>query len=434
MNRRVLVNLVFFATIGVVLTYWAIGSVLQIDLHHPPYTLTADFEDSPGLQSGYDVGYLGTPIGRIRHVRLEEGHVEVEMAIEPDHRIPEGSQFAVRRKSAVGEPYVDIIPPDGADEDGPFLEEGAHIPIEQTITPLSYSELFHALDDLVGTIPEDDLGTFMREFANAIDGRAGSIRDLITGGDDSLETFAEHSELLERATASFARLSRVFADHGDSLGQGLENTRALTGSLANARRDMERVLTDGDSLATRTADLVAGSEEDLTCIIDGLSTVTVGLDRPEVLAALEELLGSAAGARDVWRDIIAWEPDGPYVRAIPPLNVGGEAPVPVYPSPRPLPDVASPVGCAEMDPNGAPGGAEAAGPGGRGTADAGASSAADPGPNDHTAPELASSDDDVGGGGFNPLLVILGLLAVASIAAIRPWRFRHSGTKPPLGR
>lgn len=427
MNRRIVVNLIFFASIGVVLGLWAIGSVLQIDLNHPPYTLTADFEDSPGLQSGYDVGYLGTPIGRIRHVDLVEGHVEVEMAIEPDRRIPEGSQFAVRRKSAVGEPYVDVIPPEGAGAEGPFLHADDHIPVEQTITPLSYSELFNALDDLVGTIPEDDLGTLMREFANAVDGRAGSLRDLITGSDDALETFADHSELLERATASFSRLSRVFADHRTALGEGLENTRTVTGTLASARADMERVLTDGDSLATRTADLIANSEADLSCVIGGLSALTAGLDTPEVRAALQNMLATAPDAAAVFRDIVAWEDDGPYIRAIAPLNVGGTEDVPVYATPHQLPAVAEPTGCPAMTPNGAPGGAEAAGPGGQGAADAGPSSAVDPGAPDRSADEVASSDDEVGGGGFNPLMVILALLGIAAIAAIRPWRWRPGG-------
>ena len=120
MKPRVLANLAFFAVIGIVLSVWAIGDVLQIDVRNPPYEITAEFTNSPGLQPGYDVGYLGTPIGRIRSVDLEEGHVSVRLAIDADRRIPEGSEFAVRRKSAVGEPYVDIIPPDSPSQIGRY--------------------------------------------------------------------------------------------------------------------------------------------------------------------------------------------------------------------------------------------------------------------------------------------------------------------------
>ena len=52
MKPRILVNLGFFAILGVLLGTWAVSDVLQINLRHPPYEITADFEDSPGLQPG----------------------------------------------------------------------------------------------------------------------------------------------------------------------------------------------------------------------------------------------------------------------------------------------------------------------------------------------------------------------------------------------
>jgi phospholipid/cholesterol/gamma-HCH transport system substrate-binding protein len=423
MRTRIVVNLAFFAVIGVVLAIWAVGDVLQMDLQDPPYEITADFEDSPGLQSGYDVGYLGTPIGRIRDVELAEGHVEVTLAIDDGREIPEGSSFAVRRKSAVGEPYVDIIPPEGATVDGAMMEPGDHVPVERTITPLSYSELFAALNDLVASVPEDDLATLLDEMATALDGRSGSIRDLIVGSDDALATFAENADLLESSTASLSRLARVFADHRSAFSEGLANTEVVTGTLADARADMERVMVDGNSLATRTADLLDESGSDLSCTIGGLSAVAGRLNEGEVLAALADMLRTAPDAAAVFRDIVAWEDDGPYIRAIPPLNIGGTDPVPVYPEPRVLPDVAAPTGCDALATGGALGGAGTEGAGGSGEVDGGPTPANDPGPDSELAAEEASSDQEVGGDGFNPLWIVLGLLGVALLAALRPWRF-----------
>ena len=426
MKPRILVNLGFFAAIGVLLGIWAVGDVLQIDLADPPYEITADFEDSPGLQPGYDVGYLGTPIGRIDDVDLADGHVEVTLAIDDGREIPEGSSFAVRRKSAVGEPYVDIIPPEGAEPGGPAMSEGDHVPIGRTITPLSYSELFSALNDLVATVPEDDLGILMHEFAAAVDGRAGSLRDIITGGDDALDTFAENADLMERSTASLSRLTRTFAEHRGSLDQALVNTELVTGSLANARADLDRVLEDGHSLASRTAALLDTSGDDLSCVFGGLSSLAARLDRPEVLAALETIFATSADARGVFEGpdaAVAWEADGPYIRAIPPLNVGGTDPVPVYPEPRVLPEVRGVDGCPELAAVSTPGGSDAAGPGGTPEVDGAPSPAGDPGADPDLSGEEASSDREVGGGGFNPLPILLALLAVAVVAAVRPWRW-----------
>jgi phospholipid/cholesterol/gamma-HCH transport system substrate-binding protein len=275
----------------------------------------------------------------------------------------------------------------------------------------------------VASVPEDDLATLLDEMATAVDGRAGSLRSLVTGSADALDTFAENADLLESSTASLSRLARVFADHREALGQGLDNTQAVTGSLANARADLERVMVDGDSLATRTADLLAGSGDDLSCTIGGLSSVAAGLDRADVLAALQDLLATAPDAAVVFRDVIAHEADGPYIRAIPPLNVGGGPPVPVYPEPRVLPAVEEVPGCPALGGAGAPGGSDTAGPGGAGEVDAGPSPSRDPGAPDEVAARPTSSDQDVDDGGFNPLLLVVGLLVVALVAAVRPWRF-----------
>ena len=423
LDTRVMVNLFFFASLGVLLCIWAVSNVLQMDVLNPPYEITADFEDSPGLQSGFDVGYLGTPIGRIRAVDLEDGHVRVTLAIEDGRQIPEGSSLAVRRKSAVGEPYVDVVPPEGVGRDGPFLEEGAHIPIDRTQTPLSYSELFDALNDLVSSIPEDDLATIFDEMATGLDGRADSFRQMITGGDDALETFAENSELMEEFTANMARLVTTMAEHRDSLGAGLENSELITRSLADANADITRVLESGNSLATRTADLLAENKPEVTCFFHGLGELVVRLGEPETLAALSNILATGPRADHVFDDVVAHEADGNYIRAIPPLNVGGEGEdAPVYAEPTQLPAIPAPVGCDASGAEAAPAGAGAAGP--DGTAESAATSpAVDPGPDADLAPNLASSDDEVGGSGFNPLWIVAALLATGLISATRPWRW-----------
>jgi phospholipid/cholesterol/gamma-HCH transport system substrate-binding protein len=421
---RILLNLSFFAALTVALGIWAIGDVLQIDLHNPPYRITADFVDSPGLQTGYDVGYLGTPIGTISHIELQEGRVRVTLSIDPDNRIPEGSQFAVRRKSAVGEPYVDVIPPEGAALDGPTMDPGDHVPVEDTITPLSYSQLFSALNDLVASVPEDDLATLLHEMATAVDGRTGSLRDLITGGDDALDTFAENADLMEHTMASMSRLVRVFADHREAMARGIDNSVVVTGTLADARADLERVMTDGSDLATRTADLLDESGDDLSCTIGGLSALAAGLDRSDVEAALAELFQTAPQAAAVFRDVVEWEDDGPYIQGTPPLNVGdGAEDVPVYDHPRPLPDVAAVPACEPVGSGTAPGGAGTAGAGGSGDVDGRPSPAHDPGAPDEVAATPASSDQQTGGDSFNPLWIVAALLALALVAAIRPWRF-----------
>lgn len=427
MNRRVAVNLTVFALLGAVLAYWAVGNVLQIDLVDRPYTLTADFESSPGLQPGFDVGYLGTPIGRVRAVDLEDGGVSVTLAIDKGHHVPEGSSLAVRRKSAIGEPYVDVVPPAGAGVDGPFLEPGAHIPRERTSTPLAYAELFDALDDLVSAVPRQDLDTLLHELAVGLDGRSEDLRRLITGSSDALATFADHSELIEQFTANMADLVGTLSDHREALGRGLDNAEVVTGSLAEANADLQRVLAEGDSLSNRTADLLAAAKPEVSCVLGDLGALAVRLGRPDLLGAIEQLLATGPAAAQVFTDsgqggVVANEDDGPYIRAIPPLNVGGEDPVPVYDEVRQLPDVPAVAACPDVDAVGAPAGSATATATGADGTTAG-SPAVDPGAPREEAANPASSQQTDDRDRFNPFVLVLALLALAAVAAVRPWRW-----------
>ena len=439
MNRRVAVNLTVFALLGAVLAYWAVGNVLQIDLVDRPYTITADFESSPGLQPGFDVGYLGTPIGRVRAVTLDDGGVSVTLAIDKGRHVPEGSSLAVRRKSAIGEPYVDVVPPDDASTDGPFLEAGAHIPRERTSTPLAYAELFDALDDLVSAVPRQDLDTLLHELAVGLDGRSEDLRRLITGSSDALATFADHSELIEEFTANMADLVGTLSDHREALGRGLDNAAEVTGGLAEANADLERVLVEGDSLANRTADLLAASKPAVSCVLGDLGELAVRLGRPDLLGAIQELLATGPAAAQVFTDsgqggVVANEDDGPYIRAIPPLNVGGDDPVPVYDEVQQLPEVPAVAACPDLDPVPAPapeGSPTEAATGVGGVT--GDSPAVDPGAPEAAAREPASSQQADDRSRFNPFVLVLALLTMALLAAVRPWRWLPWRDRPTPG-
>ena len=344
-------------------------------------------------------------------VDLAEGQVEVTLAIDDGREIPEGSSFAVRRKSAVGEPYVDIIPPEGASTDGPVMDRATTSRSSARLTPLSYSELFAALNDLVRHGPRGRPGhPAATSWRSALDGRAGSLR-----ADDHRQR--RRPRHLRRERRPPRELHRQPLPPGPGLRRAPRPPSARRwptpsrspGRLADARADLDRVLTDGNSLATRTADLldeVRGRPE----LHD--RRAVVARRRPGPRRGAGRPRADLAGVRDrrAVRGVPgrrrAREDDGPYIRAIPPLNVGGTDPCPGLPraprparGPRPCP--AAPR-CTTWQP---PAGPTTAGPGGCRSADGG------PAPPGTLAPtrELAGRSglvrtSEVGDGGFNPLL------------------------------
>jgi phospholipid/cholesterol/gamma-HCH transport system substrate-binding protein len=240
MSRRIVINLIAFAILGVILAVWAVSNVISFDYLDKPYRVTAAFATSPGLSPDFEVTYLGHKVGAIDSVKLRKGHVDVVMRIERDVELPSPLSAAVRRKSAVGEPYVDLTrrepsgvqPAEGA---GGRLREGDRIPLEHTSVPLSYTDLFEAVDQLVKAIEPADLRTVLHEFATGLEGRDRSIRDFVRGMDQLTADFAAKGELLEAALVELSRFTHTVAGHTRAIGSGFDNLAAIGAGLTDAR-------------------------------------------------------------------------------------------------------------------------------------------------------------------------------------------------------
>ena len=319
MNRRVVVNLAAFATLFVLLAAWAVTNVLHLQLLDKPYTVMAEFERSPGLRRDVEVAYLGTRVGTIGSVSLRPGLVEVSLQIDDGVVLPADVTAAVRRKSAVGEPYVDLAPGPGTEE---HLAEGDRITVDRTTTPLDYADLFAALADLVDAVPPEDLNTLVHEFAVGVEGRAASIHEMVTGLAQLTSTFAAREDTLDRLATDLTRLTSVFAEHRASLGSGTDDLALLGQALAESRTDVEALLTQRPSFMARFADLLETSGDDLGCLFDSLGVVGAALTTPERLQDLGDLLGLGPDMLAVFQSVPDEEADGPYIRTINPVNLG----------------------------------------------------------------------------------------------------------------
>lgn len=346
MNRRVASNLAFFAVLFALMTVWAVRNIVSVDAIDRPFHGTVEFVNAFGVVPSAEVTYLGVAAGRVTGVARVPGGVRVEVAIHRGKQIPEGASAAVLRKSAIGEPYIDFVPPDGGvAADGPFLEDGFRVPMDRTTVPLEFSELLRSASALVASVPPESVATLLRELSIGLAGRTESLRQLAESGDRLSETLAARTEAIDRLSENNTRLTRVVTEHRGSLGQSLTDLAGLAESLRSADGDISLLLEHGDELLTRTADVVSNQKVNLDCILKDLELVTDETTTDRRLAETRALLqiGPAAFA-GVWdaRDV---EPDGPWIRVgliqNPVVN-----PPRQYVPPRTLPEVRGAAPCS----------------------------------------------------------------------------------------
>ena len=290
MSKRVLINIAVFALLGLLLGYWTVTNVVSFDFIDHPYAVNAQFTTSPGLSPHFEVTYLGQRIGAISSVKLEGDRVDVVLKIDHDVKVPAAVDAAVRRKSAVGEPYVDLSPAPGTNpNDGPRLAGGNTIGLDHTSTPLEYSQLFKAVAALVQSVQPEDLNTLVHELAVGLDGRGDSIRQLLTSANVLSNDLAQHPELVDQLVSDLSQVASTLSTHRDALGAGFDNVAALSATLAQSQQDLAALVQAGPQFTNTLADIIANSKSSLGCVLDGLGTVSATLD-PPTLAALRHLI------------------------------------------------------------------------------------------------------------------------------------------------
>lgn len=289
MNRRVVINLGVFAVLGVVMVVWALQNVLSLSLFTRPYHVTAYFVSSPGLHPGFEVDYLGVPVGKIGAVRLDRDRVQVRLDIDHGQQLPAGLTAAAARKSAVGEPYVSLTPQPGA-AGGPVLRPGAVIPVADTSVPPAYGDLFAAVNRALSAINPDDARTLVHELYLGWNGRADSLRQIIQGSDQITATFANNSQLIDGLTDSLTKITHVIAQNRGALGDSIDDLAAFTNALAQVKNELAQLRDKGPGLLATVNDLLDTTRPDTRCAILSLSQTLPGFATPSRLQDLSETL------------------------------------------------------------------------------------------------------------------------------------------------
>src|SRR5271170_1939459 len=86
------------------------------------YGVSADFVAGGGLYKNANVTYRGVAVGRVEAVGLNPNGVSAEMRLNSGTPIPSDVTATVKSVSAVGEQYIDLVPP--ANPSAAKLREG----------------------------------------------------------------------------------------------------------------------------------------------------------------------------------------------------------------------------------------------------------------------------------------------------------------------
>ncbi|MDN5857712.1 MAG: MCE family protein [Pseudonocardia sp.] len=266
-----LFGLLLVAVVGITYTgvrYANLGSILGAT----SYPVIMRMEQSGGIFTGADVTYRGVSVGRVGPLRLIPDGVAVRLDIDTSAPpIPAAVTAKVRNLSPIGEQYVDLLP---STDSGPMLTGGSVITAENIETPVPVGVFVASVDDLVRSVPLDQLRLVVDQLGVAFAGTGQPLQRLL---DTTGEFVDAATAALPQTTALIEDSRTVLGTFKDTSGQFREfsaNLALFAAQLKESDGDLRRVIQYAPPAAEELSALLDESGSQLGEVIANLLTVT----------------------------------------------------------------------------------------------------------------------------------------------------------------
>ncbi len=233
LTRLVRIQLGIFA----VVTVLAVGAISILYLHAPSrlgigtYKVTADFIGGGGIYKSANVTYRGVTVGRVEDVQLTDHGVDAAMRLNSATKIPGNVTATVKSMSAIGEQYIDLVPPEGTTAAVAALRNGARIGQDRTAIGQDIAGMLDQAQSLVNSVANSRLRDLLH---SAFDGFNGS-------GQELARMIASSRQLIDEANTNFAATSALidqFEPFLDAQIRSGDDIKKLTRSLATVTTEV----------------------------------------------------------------------------------------------------------------------------------------------------------------------------------------------------
>lgn len=165
------------------------------------YGVSADFVAGGGLYKNANVTYRGVAVGRVESVGLNPNGVTAHMRLNSGTAIPSNVTATVRSVSAIGEQYIDLVPPENPSSTK--LRNGFRIQRQNTRIGQDVADLLRQAETLLGSLGDTRLRELLHEAFIATNGAGPELARLIESArllvDEANANDPQVSQLIDQA-------------------------------------------------------------------------------------------------------------------------------------------------------------------------------------------------------------------------------------------
>lgn len=286
------------------------------------YDVTVDFADASGLYPRASVTHRGVRVGVVSDLVVSDDGAVATLRINDDADIPEGSRAELHSTSAIGEQYVDLVPPPDArgqrQGQGPFLAHDARIPRDRAIEMPQITPVLDSVNRLLESVPEKKTQRLLAQVDDGLGGSGPELNELV---DSAGNLLTEAHSQIDATTSLISALEPVLdtqRDLGSRTRGYADALNDVSGALAaDDSADLKALLKSGPGgldAATRTvrdlqptlpmllANLTTNAEVLSTYLPELRQTLVV---YPATIARVQSAVNPRAAEGDVQLDLRA---------------------------------------------------------------------------------------------------------------------------------
>lgn len=209
-------------------------------------------------------------VGSIRKLTVKGWHASVEVAVQPEVRIPANVVATVGQTSLLGSMHLALNPPLDQQPSERKLQPGATIPMDRSSTYPSTEQTLSSLSVVLNAGGLGQIGDIINNFNAALSGRAGDVRDLLNRLDRFVGTFDGQRDNLVASIQALNRLSGTLAGQKDIITQALNKIPPALDVLNRERPRLTTALNKLGTFGDTATRLVNDAGSDLVTNLENL--------------------------------------------------------------------------------------------------------------------------------------------------------------------
>ncbi|MFV8170282.1 virulence factor Mce family protein [Mycolicibacterium peregrinum] len=226
---------------------------------------TAQFTDISGLKKGDFVRIAGVEVGQVQGVSIDsDAKVLVDFSTEDSVALTTASTAVIRYDNLIGGRYLELQQGDGP---GQALATGATIPVERTQPALDLDELIGGFRPLFKALDPDQVNALSTQLIEVFQGQGATIGSFLNQTAAMTSTLADRDQLIGEVIGNLNALLGSLGGQSDQFDKAVTSLSDLVAGLSARRTDITAAIAHSDNAAAEIADLMSQARPPLQNVV-----------------------------------------------------------------------------------------------------------------------------------------------------------------------